>query len=218
MFQENDGIDDKTKRPKLVLLSFTVPLAQFTALAVEDGTGKTMTAFTAVELNQDAAAIGFVVNVSQQKKSLGDTPKLGNGADEGGGPTAALDGAHKFRGTERAQLERTGDPQHVVPVVGDQIRIQPVASQPIENAVVGGSADAPEPSLTDVGKPRAELVAEQPVQPVQPVASRRTRPPNSSRSPINRWRHAALLLLSVNGSVAKPNELDLWRTRSSPRC
>lgn len=48
---ENDGIDDKTQRPKLVLLSFTVALAQFTALAVEDGTGKTMTAFTAVELN-----------------------------------------------------------------------------------------------------------------------------------------------------------------------
>src|SRR5438128_12006143 len=47
---ENDGIDDKTQRPKLVLLSFTVALAQFTALAVEDGTGKTMTAFTAVEL------------------------------------------------------------------------------------------------------------------------------------------------------------------------
>ena len=40
---ENDGIDDKTQRPKLVLLSFTVALAQFTALAVEDGTGKTMT-------------------------------------------------------------------------------------------------------------------------------------------------------------------------------
>jgi len=48
---ENDGIDDKTQRPKLVLLSFTVALAPFTALAVEDGTGKTMTAFTAVELN-----------------------------------------------------------------------------------------------------------------------------------------------------------------------
>jgi len=47
----NDGIDDKTQRPMLVLLSFTVALAQFTALAVEDGTGKTMTAFTAVELN-----------------------------------------------------------------------------------------------------------------------------------------------------------------------
>jgi len=30
--------------------------------------------------------------------------------------------------------------------------------------------------------------------------------------------HAALLLLSVNGSVAKPNGLDLWRMRSSPRC
>jgi hypothetical protein len=79
----------------LVLLSFTVALAQFTALAVEDGTGKTMTAFTAVELNQDAAAIGFVVNVSQQKKSLGDTPKPGDGADNGGGPTAALNGAHE---------------------------------------------------------------------------------------------------------------------------
>jgi ABC-type dipeptide/oligopeptide/nickel transport system ATPase component len=35
----------------LVLLSFTVALAQFTALVMEDGTGKTMTAFTALELN-----------------------------------------------------------------------------------------------------------------------------------------------------------------------
>src|SRR5438105_13050038 len=48
---ENDGIDDKTQRPKLVLLSFTVALAQFTALAVEEGTGKTIAALTAVELN-----------------------------------------------------------------------------------------------------------------------------------------------------------------------
>jgi len=71
---ENDGIDDKTQRPRLVLPSFTVELAQFTALAVEDGTGKTMTAFTAVELNQDAAAIGFVVNVSQQKRVLAMRP------------------------------------------------------------------------------------------------------------------------------------------------
>src|SRR5207245_3921089 len=93
---------------------------------------------------------GFVVNVSQHKKSLGNTPKLGDGADEGGGPTAALNGAHEFGSAEGAQLQRAGDAQHVIPVVGDQFRVQPVASESVEKAVVGRSVDAPEPSLADI--------------------------------------------------------------------
>jgi hypothetical protein len=54
----------------LVLLAFAVALAQFAALAVEDDTGELVTGLATVELGEDAAAIGFVVNVGQASSSM----------------------------------------------------------------------------------------------------------------------------------------------------
>jgi hypothetical protein len=41
-------------------------LAQFTALAVEDGTGDAMPLFAPVELGQRSSPLGFVVDVGQR--------------------------------------------------------------------------------------------------------------------------------------------------------
>ncbi len=65
-------------------------------LTVEDGTGKTMAAFTTVELNQDASTIAFIVDVSEQKERFGDAPELRDRAHQSRGPTTALDSAHEF--------------------------------------------------------------------------------------------------------------------------
>ena len=44
---------------------YAVALAQLTALAVEDGSGEGVAAFGAVELGEDAAAVGLVVEVGE---------------------------------------------------------------------------------------------------------------------------------------------------------
>ena len=72
---------------------------------MEDGAGEAMPPLTAVELNQNASTIAFVVNVSEQKERFGDTPELRDGAYQGGGPTAALDCAHELGSAESAQFE-----------------------------------------------------------------------------------------------------------------
>jgi hypothetical protein len=50
---------------------------------MEDGASEAMPPLAAVELNQDASAIGLVVNGSQETERFGDTPKLGASAYQG---------------------------------------------------------------------------------------------------------------------------------------
>ena len=59
---QDDGVDDQAKGAELILLALAVALAQFTALAVEDNAGELVTALAAVELVEDTAAVGFVVD------------------------------------------------------------------------------------------------------------------------------------------------------------
>ena len=49
----------------LVLLTFAVAFPDLTSLAVADGYGHRVTPFTAVELDDDAAELCFVVDIVQ---------------------------------------------------------------------------------------------------------------------------------------------------------
>src|ERR1700738_2042614 len=73
---QDDGVDDQAKGAELILLALAVALAQFTALAVEDNAGELVTALAAVELVEDTAAVGFVVDVGQQVERLDDAGEL----------------------------------------------------------------------------------------------------------------------------------------------
>jgi len=63
-------------------LAFAISLAQFAAFAVEDDPGKLMASFTAVELNEDAPPVVFVVDEAQQVKRLDEATQLLQGAGE----------------------------------------------------------------------------------------------------------------------------------------
>src|SRR5712691_9513954 len=80
-------------------------------------------------------------------------------------PTAALEGAHEVVGAHKAELERAGHAQQIVPITGNEIGIDTVASDAVERSVVGARVDAIEARLAQIRQPRAEAVAEQHEQP-----------------------------------------------------
>src|SRR5438477_1456352 len=102
---QNDGVNDQAEGPELVLLTFSIALRQLPALAMEDSTGEPVTRFAAIELDQNAPAIRFVIDVGEQKKRLCDTADLGDRANEARGPAATLNGAHELRSAECAELQ-----------------------------------------------------------------------------------------------------------------
>ena len=62
----DDRVDDQAERAELFFLAVAVGLAQSAAAAVADVAGQAVTAFAAVELDQDAAAELLVVAVVEE--------------------------------------------------------------------------------------------------------------------------------------------------------
>jgi hypothetical protein len=54
-----------------------IPLAQLPTLAVEDGAGQHVPPLAAIELNQNAPAVGLIIEVVEQVDGLDDAAKLG---------------------------------------------------------------------------------------------------------------------------------------------
>ncbi len=138
---------------------------------MEDGPGQRVAAFGAVELGEDAPAVGLVVEAGEQVEGFGNPAEFGDGSAELGRTSAALQDAQELAGTDGAGGQAAGDAQQVVPVRGDEVGVDGVAGQAVELAVVGGSGDAPEAGGADVGQAGAELVAEQPEQPEDQVTT-----------------------------------------------
>lgn len=63
-------VDDDTERAELVFLSFAVSLPELAPFPMEDDAGELMAFLAPVELDQDAAAILVIVDVTQQIESL----------------------------------------------------------------------------------------------------------------------------------------------------
>jgi hypothetical protein len=71
---QHQGIHHQPERAELILLALSVPLAEFAALAMKDGTSDAVAPLTAVELGENAPSIGLVINVRQLVEGLGYTP------------------------------------------------------------------------------------------------------------------------------------------------
>lgn len=76
---QHQQVDDQTERTELIFLPFAVTLAQLTPAAVKDFSGQSMASFAAVKLGQDPAAVGLIVDQSQQVECLGDAAQVRNG-------------------------------------------------------------------------------------------------------------------------------------------
>ena len=95
---------------------------------------------------------------------LDDAAELGERASQRSRPVLYLQDAHDGAGMDAAQLQRPGEAQHVLPVLGDEVDVDAVAREPVQHAVIGSLVDAPKSGVADIGEPGAELVSEQPEQ------------------------------------------------------
>ena len=59
----HDRVDDEAERSELVLLSLLVALSQLATLAEEDGSRNAVATLAAVDLAENAATIGLVIEV-----------------------------------------------------------------------------------------------------------------------------------------------------------
>src|SRR4051812_23255651 len=123
-----------------------------------------MSELLAVELGQDAAALFLAVDVAKHVQRLHDAAEFGERASQRGRAVFDLQNAHDGAGMDPPELERSGQAQQVFPVPLDELDIDAMAREAVEYAVVGGSVDAPEAGVADIGKPWAELVAQEPKQ------------------------------------------------------
>ena len=72
----HDDIHHQAECFELVVLTLSVALPQFAALAVEHGAGELMTALSTVELHQNAAAVGLIVDEPEQVERLDEAAEL----------------------------------------------------------------------------------------------------------------------------------------------
>ncbi len=125
---------------------------------MEHDAGELVAALTTVELDQDAPAIGCVVNEAQQVEGLYKLAQLFQRPGQLGRAVLGLQGADQSGGLHGAELEGAGEPQQVLPVLDDEPDVDALARQAIQGAVVGFAVHAPEPCAADVGQARAELI------------------------------------------------------------
>ena len=63
---ERDCVDDETREPQLIFLSFPIGLTDLALLAVKSGPGERVPPFLAIELDEDLATVALVVDDMEQ--------------------------------------------------------------------------------------------------------------------------------------------------------
>src|SRR5208283_6194362 len=95
---------------------------------------------------------------------LGDPADFGKRASQTGGFIPDLECSHDSRRLEMPEFQRADKADHIGPVFPDQHEIDGAFAEAIERAVIGFPVNLPQPGVTEVSQPRAELVAKQPEQ------------------------------------------------------
>src|SRR3981081_4607551 len=75
---------------------------------------------------------------------LVDTPYFCNRQRQTARTLLDLQGAHDVHGGDTAELERSDEPEHIVPMRCDPVKVDALTRQNIEFAVIGLCVDAPE--------------------------------------------------------------------------
>ena len=161
---EDDRVDDQAERAQLFLLALAVGLAQFAAAAVADVAGEAVAAFAAVELDEDAPPELLVVAVVEEVNRLwGSSDVLQRPGERREMARLAAQRANELARGGVALEQAAGDPEHVVVVLADQLRVDLVPSEPVQRTVVR-RVQAPERGGAGVREARGVSVAEQAVE------------------------------------------------------
>jgi hypothetical protein len=102
---QHDEIDDQAERSQLVFRTFTIALAQFTGLSMEDDAGELMASFTAIELDENTAPVAFIVDEPQKIEGLDEAAEFLQGASETGWPVIGLKRQGEASGLYNTEFE-----------------------------------------------------------------------------------------------------------------
>lgn len=90
---------------------------------MEDRTGKLVTALATIQLDEDAAAVGFVVDVGQQVERLDDPSQSLQCQRQLVRPIVRLQSPHQPASLDKAQVGRSGKARQVNPMLDDQVDV-----------------------------------------------------------------------------------------------
>ena len=123
-----------------------------------------MPVFASIQLSESAPPFGLIIYIGKAVNRLFNATKFSDGLGQFCGPVIHPERPHDRRCLDDTQLERTGQPKHVVPVFLDQICIHAMPCHTIQAAIIGSRIDAPVAGTPNIGDSRTEPVAEQPEQ------------------------------------------------------
>ena len=89
-----------------------------------------------IELIQNSSTFGLVIDAGESVNCLVDPPELGHSLSQLRWSITDLKRSHDRGSLNHAELERSRQPEKVVPVLRDQFRVNPVTSNSIEATIV----------------------------------------------------------------------------------
>ena len=140
---ENDNVQREAQRTELIFLPLAIALPQFAALSMKDGARQLMPVFASIQLSESAPPFGLIIYIGKAVNRLFNATEFSDGLGQFCGPVIHPERPHDRRCLDDTQLERTGQPKHVVPVFLDQICIDAMPCHTIQAAIIGSRIDAP---------------------------------------------------------------------------
>lgn len=135
--------------------------AELAVVAVEEEVVQGVHRLVLVELAADRLALLGAGVVAQDEPGLDDPPVLLQRAGELAAVRVRLEPLHEQAGGDVPVLDRRGDPQQLIPVLGDQLRVDRMVQQPPGGRVMRHSGQVVEPPVREAGEVRAEVELEQ---------------------------------------------------------
>jgi hypothetical protein len=136
----------------LLFLTLAKRAPDFAALAQVNAATETVSQFLPIELNEDSAPEGGIVDIVEDVDGFDDAPKLGQSFCEGRRTILDLQHPHDARSLEVPEFERPCQADQIVPVFDDQADVDRSVDDRVERPISGVLVDPPQPRAADVGQ------------------------------------------------------------------
>src|SRR5271166_469627 len=125
---------------------------------MKHGASQFVTVLAFIELIQNSSTFGLVIDVGESVNCFVDPPELGYSLSQLRWSITDLKRSHDGGSLNHAELQRSRQPEKVVPVLRDQFRVNPVTSNAIQTTIVSRRILPPVSCTADVRNARAEPV------------------------------------------------------------
>ena len=90
--------------------------------------------FFSIQLGERAAPFRFVIHISEAVNGLINTSDFSHRLSQPGGPGVDAKRPHDRSRLNQSEFQRAGEPQQIVPVLSNQVRIDAMACNTIKGA------------------------------------------------------------------------------------